>query len=180
MTLQVSDLAKDLEDLFEGTGGHPADDAAAGRRWAEIYRAYASGATAGPTAPLATSLQAAEATLAGALAAAFVAARAAASASLATLTPRLDAAFVGFWLAPPVALVAPPPPAAPTVIGVVTVAPPLVLSSGLAALLGAAGARDATAARQANAIAAVLDGWTRTVLVVNTPPGPTAPPVPLG
>jgi hypothetical protein len=179
VTLDVSGLVRGLKDLFEGTDGYPAGDAEAGQRWAEIYRAYAGAALAGPTAPVADSLQGAEARLAGALAAAFTAARAAGAASLATLTPLADAAFVSFWLGPPVAFVTPPPPAAPAVVGVVTAAPPGVLSPGLSAVLGTAGAKDATAAQQATSIAAVLDRWTRTVLVLNTPPGPPAPPVPL-
>lgn len=178
MALDRAALADTLKDLFEGTAGHPVSDAEAGRRWAELYRAYASHATAGPTVPLAASLQAAEATLGEALAAAFIAARTA-SAAAATLTPLVDAAFVSFWLSPPVAFVAPPPPAIPAAVGMVTVAPPGVLSPGLAGVLGAPGAKDATAAQQASSIATVLDGWTRTVLVVNTPPGPSAPPVAL-
>jgi hypothetical protein len=177
LALDRAALADSLKDLFEGTGGHPVSDAEAGQRWAGIYRAYASHATAGPTVPLAASLQAAEATLGEALAAAFTKARTAGAA--ATLTPLVDAAFVGFWLSPPVAFVAPPPPVVPSVVGTVTVAPPGVLSPGLAGLLSAPGAMDATAAQQASSIATVLHGWTRTVLVVNTPPGPSAPPVAL-
>jgi hypothetical protein len=178
LALDGAALADGLKDLFEGTGGHPGSDAEAGRRWAGIYRAYANDATAGATAPLAASLQGAEATLAGALAAAFTAARTTVAA-VATLTPLVDAAFVGFWLTPPVAFVTPPPPAAPAVVGAVTVAPPGVLSPGLADILAGPGANDTTTAQQATSIATLLDGWTRTVLVVNTPPGPTAPPTPL-
>jgi hypothetical protein len=178
VALDGSALADGLTDLFEGAGGHPVGDAEAGRRWAGSYRAYAGDAAAGPTAPLAASLQSAEATLARALAAAFTAARTAVAA-VATLTPLVEAAFVGFWLSPPVAFVTPPPPAAPAVVGAVTVAPPGVLFPGLADILAAAGANDATAAQQATSIATLLDGWTRTILVVNTPPGPTAPPAPL-
>jgi hypothetical protein len=178
MPLDRSRLADGLAGLFEGTGDYPDSDAEAGRRWAEIYRTYAGGAAAGPTSPSDGSLGDAEARLAQALAAAFTTAKAP-DAGIATLTPLVDAAFVAFWLGPPVAFVGPPPPAAPTVVGVVTVAPPGVLSSGLAGVLGAAGAMEATAAQQARSIAAVLDGWTRTVLVLNTPPGPTAPPVAL-
>ncbi|MGE5287146.1 MAG: hypothetical protein ACM3ML_08100 [Micromonosporaceae bacterium] len=182
MTLRSSDLAEALKDLFEGAGGYPASDAEAGQRWAKAYRAYAGAAIAGPTAPLAASLQAAEAVLARALGDAFTAAKKAGTAGLATLTPLVDAAFVAFWLTPAVAFVTPPPPSPPAITGVVTVAVPGVLSAGLAGPLAAGAGPDATASQQAQDIAAVLDGWTRTVMVVNTsitPPAPPAPPVPL-
>lgn len=180
MPLNVSDLADSLNDLFDGIGGYPADDPEAGQRWAKIYRAYAAAALAGPTAPLNASLEAAESTLAGALSAAFKAAKEAGTAGVATLAPLVDTALVAFWLLPPVAFATPSPPAPPTIAGVVTVAGPGVLSAGLPGVLAAGTANGGTTSRQAQAIAATLDSWTRTVLVVNTPlipPGPPAPPI---
>ena len=84
-------------------------------------------------------------------------------------------------LAPPVAF-ALPPTGPPTMTGVVSAAPPGVLTGALGARFLAGVAQQASAAQQAQALAAVLDGWTRTVLVINTPvtpPGPPLPPVPL-
>jgi hypothetical protein len=178
--LIVSDLADSLNDLFDGTGGYPADDPEAGQRWAKVYRAYAAAALAGPTAPLNASLEAAESTLAGALSMAFKAAKEAGEAGAATLTPLVVSAFVSFWLLPPVAFATPSPPAPPTIAGVVTVAVPGVLPAGLADVLAAGTAEGATTSGQAQSVAATLDSWTRTVLVVNTPlvpPGPPAPPI---
>jgi hypothetical protein len=190
VTLESSGLAGDLEKLFTGTDGYPASDDEAGQRWAKIYRAYASSAVAGPTAPSDTSLRDAAARLARALAAAFTTAKAP-DAGIATLTPLMDAAFVAFWLGrppevPAVAFASPPPPdppapPPPTFTGVVISATTGVLSPGLSEVLTAPDARSATAAQQARSIATVLHDWTRNeVLVVNTPmipPGPTNDPV---
>src|SRR5215207_7590289 len=110
MPLKASDLAVGLQSLFEGGGGYPADEAEAGQRWAKAYKDYAAAAAAHPTAPVAASLTAAEVTLAEALADGFTAAKAAGPGGLAALVPLLDAAFVAFWLTPPVAFVVPLPP----------------------------------------------------------------------
>ena len=180
MPLNVADLADSLNDLFDGTGGYPASDDEAGQRWAKIYRTYAAAALAGPTAPLDASLEAAEGKLAGALSAAFKAANEAGVAGVVTLTPLVVTALAAFWLQPPVAFVTPSPPAPSTIAGVVTVAVPGVLPAGLAGVLAAGTAEGATTSGQAQATAATLDSWTRTVLVVNTPlipPGPPAPPI---
>jgi hypothetical protein len=175
MPLKVSDLSDALRELFEDADGYPADDTAAGRRLAEAYKDYAAAAVAGPTAPVALPLTAAEATLAGAIATGFTAAKNAGLGGLAALLPLLDAAFVKFWLTPPVAFVIPIPP--PVVAGVVTIAPPGVLSAGLAGPLAAGANLGVTAAQQAQLLAAVLDTWTRTVIVTNTPVTPPGPPV---
>jgi hypothetical protein len=176
MPLTPSDLSDGLEDLFEDTGGFPADEAEAGKRWAKAYKDYAADALAGPTTPVAASLTAAEATLAEALAAGFGAAKAAGPGGVATVVALLDTAFVAFWLTPPVAFVAPPLPP-PAIAGVVTLAPPGVLSGGLTGPLTSGTGEGTTAAGQAQLLAAVLDTWTRTVMVLNTPITPPGPPV---
>jgi hypothetical protein len=181
MPLSSAALAGALEDLFEGEGGYPADETAAGQRWADAYRAYASNAVAGATMPLGASLTGARRTLASALAGGFRAAKAAGPAGVAALAAAMDGAFVAFWLAPPIAF-AIPPTGPPTMTGIVSVAPPGVLTAALSARFLAGVAQQASTAQQAQALAAALDGWTRTVLVVNTPvtpPGPPLPPVPL-
>jgi hypothetical protein len=182
MPLNRSSLGQGLKDLFEGKPDFPSDEAAAGQRWATLYRQYAANAQAGATRPLTASLTAAEGILGNALGGAFTAAKQAGLAGLGVLTPLLDAAFVAFWLAPPVAFANPPPPTPPAIAGVVSVAPPGVLAGLLAAAFAAGGAPGVTAGQQAEAIATALDAWTKTVMVINTPvtpPGPPAPPVPL-
>jgi hypothetical protein len=181
MPLSSAALASALEDLFQGEGGFPADEAEAGRRWAEAYRSYAAQAQAGTTVPLDFPLTGAEQTLSGTLAGGFATAEAAGPGGAAALAAIMDAAFVAFWLTPPVAF-AVPPLGPPTMAGVVSAAPPGVLTGVLSALFLAGVAQQASAAQQAQALAAALDAWTRTVLVVNTPvvpPGPPLPPVPL-
>lgn len=181
MPLSSASLASTLEDLFEGAGGHPASETAAGQRWAEAYRSYAGSALAGTTVPLAPSLASAEQTLASTLAGGFATAKTAGPGGVATLATVMDGAFVAFWLAPPVAF-AIPPTGPPTMTGIVSLAPPGVLSGPLGALFLAGVAQQASAAQQAQALATTLDAWTRTVLVINTPltpPGPPLPPVPL-
>ena len=190
MPLNKSALSGNFKDLFEGKDPaqpgqmvFPPNPTEAGKKWAEAYKKYAEGAQAGTTAPLAPSLTAAQATLAGALAAGFSAAKAAPPpAAISGLAAAMDVAFVAFWLTPPVAFAAPPPPAPPTMAGVVTLAPPGVLTASLIALFTSGAADQKTAAQQADAIATLLDSWTKTVMVVNTPitpPGPPLPPAPL-
>jgi hypothetical protein len=174
-------LAGALEDLFEGAGGHPAKETEAGKRWAGVYRGYATKAVAGTTAPLDLALTGAESTLAGTLAGGFTAAKASGPGGVAALAALMDAAFVAFWLAPPVAFVI-PPTGPPTMTGVVSAAPPGVLVGVLNGLFLAGVAQKASAAQQAQALASALDGWTRTVMVINTsvvPPGLPLPAVPL-
>jgi hypothetical protein len=181
MPLRSAALASALKDLFEGAGGHPADEAEAGRRWAAAYRSYAADAVAGTTAPLNASLRSAEQTLAGTLARGFATAKAAGPGGAAALAAIMDAAFGAFWLTPPVAF-AIPRTGPPTMTGVVSAAPPGVLTGALSALFLTGVAQPASAAQQAQTLAAALDAWTRTVLVINTPvtpPGPPLPPVPL-
>jgi hypothetical protein len=179
VALSRTSLAGALEDLFEGAGGALASETQAGERWGAAYRGYAANALAGTTAPLGASLKGAESTLAGRLAGGFTAAKAAGG--VAALAALMDAAFVAFWLAPPVAF-AIPRTGPPSMTGIVSLAPAGVLEGALSALFLAGVAQQASAAQQARALAAALDAWTRTVLVINTPvtpPGPPLLPVPL-
>lgn len=181
MPLKQTALASSLQNLFEGKPSYPADVPEAGRWWAASYRQYAADALAGPTAPAATALTAAQTRLASALANGFTAASNAGPAGAAVLAAAMDAAFVAFWLAPAVPF-APPLPAPPAFAGVVTVAPPGVLAGLLPAAFTAGLLEGAGAPSQANAIATALHAWTISVMVVNTPltpPGPPLPPVPL-
>lgn len=175
MALILGELSDALTDLFEGSSGYPEDETEAGQRWADTYREYAGSALAGPTSPLSSALTLAGNTLAGTLAGAFAAAKA--GGGIPALTLALDSAFVAFWFSPPMAF-----EQGTTMAGVVTVAPPGVLSGGLTAAFAAGLAPASDAPAQATLIAGVLDAWTRTVMVVNTPlspPGPPLPPVPL-
>jgi hypothetical protein len=182
MPLNSNSLSNVLSDLFQGQPSYPADPPDAGKKWANAYRRYAANALAASTAPSSASLDAAEKTLATALAAAFTAAQQAGPGGIAVLTPLMVVAFVAFWMTPLVAFAVPAPPAPATMAGVVSVTPPGVLTTSLAGVLAAGAAPTITSAQQAQAVATVLDTWTRTVMVINTPitpPGPPLPPVPL-
>lgn len=190
MPLNKALLSNGLRDLFEGNDPSmpgekvfPPNETEAGKKWAAVYKKYAEGALAGTTQPLAVSLTAAQNTLAGALAGAFTTAKLNPTpAAVAVLAAAMDVAFVAFWLVPPVAFAAPPPPAPPTMAGVVSVAPPGVLTGLLSAMFAAGAVQEKSAADQADALAMILDAWTRSVMVINTPitpPGPPLPPIPL-
>ena len=170
MPLSSAPLKDGLAKLLGPEPPGSAEDA--GMAWAGAYRGYAAKATAAPTVPLAPALLAAETTLAGALKDAFEAGQAAGPGGAAAVVPLLDQAFVAFWLTPPLAFAAPP------VAGLVSAAPPGVLAGALAGAL-AAGLAGAGADAQAATLAAALDAWTRTVMVVNTTPAGPQPPVPL-
>jgi hypothetical protein len=182
MPLNGSSLSDALSNLFQGQPPYPATATEAGNKWANAYRTYAANALAATTAPSSALLIAAESKLANSLAGAFTAAQQAGPGGIAVLTPLMDVAFVAFWMTPPVVFAAPPPPAPATMAGVVSVAVPGVLTTGLAGVFVAGAAPGVTVTQQAQAIATVLDTWTRTVVVINTPitpPGPPLPPVPL-
>jgi hypothetical protein len=168
MALNPESLTDGFTALFEGRDGYPATTGAAAAAWAALYRGYASAARAATTAPSPAALATAEENLVGTLDRAFARARDTGASGLAG---DLDKAFVEFWLEPPVTLADDPP----TVNGVVTAAPPGVLGPALAAVFATGIAQRRSAAAQAGALAAALDAWTRTVVVVNTPPGPSAP-----
>lgn len=182
MPLDRDPLFSGLRDLFEGKPQFAADEADAADKIATLCADYAANALAGGTAPISASISAAKTKLAQALEAAFTAAKAAGPAGVSALGLALDTAMAAFWLAPPIAFAAPPPPAPPSMIGVVTVAIPAVLAPSLTALFLAGVADKPSATAQADSLATLLHGWTKTVMVVNTPvtpPGPPAPPTPL-
>ena len=176
MALDPAALSDSLTRLFSGQPNHPASEAAAANALAEIYRTYAADATAGPTTPIAASLASAAARLSGALAAAFSAAKSSGAVGVPALASDMNGAFVGFWKGPPaVALASPPGP--PNVTGIVTVAPLVVLAALFVQLFTTGVTDRLTADQQAEALATILDAWTRTVLVENAPPGPPAVPL---
>jgi hypothetical protein len=180
MALAKSKLQDPLTDLFKGTNGFPSNEDVAAADLADIYRTYATDAAAVKTQPVAALLTTASNALASALAGAFKVAKDAGPPGVAALGLAMDDAFVAFWMKPVPMLFAFAGP--PVIGGVVTVAPPGVLSLGLTALFLAGAAGGPTAAQQAQAMATILDAWTRTVTVVNTPitpPGPATPPIPL-
>jgi hypothetical protein len=166
MPLTPGALGDGLAALFEGRNGYPASTTEAAKAWAAIYRGYAAAALAGAAAPLAPGLAAAESALAGQLDTIFKRAR---DGATGTIAGDLDAAFVAFWLTPAIQFASPP------VTGAVTVAPPGVLGPALAGVFAAGAAQGNSAADQARAMAAAIDAWTRTVVVVITPPVPPAP-----
>lgn len=149
MALSPGTLAAELTPVFGGTDSF----VSAGAEWARAYKKYAETAQAGLALPIFTGVE--EAVLAASLAAAFAAGIAAPAA-----TPDfMEAAFIAFWMAPPVVFGA----------GVVTVAPP-----GLAVLIRATfpvNLLAATASAASAVLAGAIDVWTRTVTV--TLPGPT-------
>lgn len=149
MALDPTNLASGLIPIFGGTDNF----VTAGLAWASAYKSYAQVANAGVFLPTFTGLE--EGILATALAGAFAAGIAAPN-----LTPEaMEAAFIAFWLTPPVIFGA----------GVVTAAAP-----GLAALIRATfpiNILAVSAPAAAAVIAVAIDTWTRTVAV--TIPGPT-------
>ena len=169
MPLVSTGLTHSLTELFSGNPGYPADADAAASAIAAAYKGYAANALAGVTTPLSPSLAGAQTTLETSLASAFRSAQAAGNAGLSALAAALDAAFVAFWLTPPVAFAAPP------IAGVVTTALPGQMQSLFTALFQNGVASQASAASQASSLASVLDTWTRTVVVTNTPPPPATP-----
>lgn len=169
MPLQSSGLADALTAMFS-EDGFPSSPTEAGDTWAQAYKDYAGGATAGPTSPLMPSLATAGLTLATALGGAFTAAKASGPASLA---PTMAAAFAAFWLAPPIVFTATPP----VIAGVVSVAVPGALPAGITDAI-AAGVDGGDAAAQGQAFADALDTFTKTVMVLNTPITPPGPPSP--
>ena len=91
MPLRSAALASALEDLFEGAGGHPADEAEAGRRWAEAYRSYAAERRGGhDLAPSTPRSRTRSHTLAGTLAGGFTMAKAAGPGGVPALAVVMD------------------------------------------------------------------------------------------
>jgi len=173
MPLDKNTLQQALRDLFNGTTPYPASAAAAGSTWAQIFATYAKTAHAAETAPIAAAADAQATVLGGALGSAFVAAQAAGPNYLTPLLPQLVSAFSAFW--PPVGFLA------PGVVGVATSPPPAGLTASLTSFFTAgnppSGPRP-SGNDQADSMASLLDAWTRTVAVINTPAGlPPRPPV---
>jgi hypothetical protein len=162
--LNKVNLTQALQDLFEGkplSGGkpaHPQTATAAGDRWATAYADYATGATAGPTAPTAGLIPAAKIPLASALATAF---QAGADTNVPAIAA-MDTAFVAFWTGMTFV--------GPGVTGVVSlVPPPPSLTGALSAAFQAGVAHPApSAAAQASKIADAFNTWTTSVMVLNT------------
>lgn len=176
MALDSNELRDALTDMFEGKGGFPESSVAAAKRLAGIYQLYASAAEAGQTRPVVASLVGAAEALASVVGAALDAGKAAGPEGVPALGIAMDKAFVAFWFMPPVALVF-PTTGTPTIEGIVTTALPGILGPALTSLFERGVSTGATAAQQAQAMAVYLHDWTRTVMVLNTPPGPPAVPL---
>jgi hypothetical protein len=88
----------------------------------------------------------------------------------------MNEAFVSFWIGPPAVALA-SLPGSPTATGVVTVVPPAVLAALFVQLFTTGVTDRSTADQQAHLAATMIDAWTRTVHIVNTPPGPPAVPL---
>jgi hypothetical protein len=175
MALDRNALEDAILDMFTGIGGYPQTVGAAGDRWASVYAGYASDALANITTPVAATVESSAATLGDTLAIAFSHAADAGGTAIGALVFEMVAAFSAFW--PTVGF------AAPGVVGVA--APPLpdALGNALGGFFAdgnpAEGPRPG-AGQQAASLATLLDAWTRTVVVVNTPTGGLPlPPVPL-
>jgi hypothetical protein len=168
MALAQTALKSPLAALFSGTGGYPADASAAATAWANAYAGYAAAATAVLTVPVPADVTTAAGALAGKLGVAFVHALAAGPPYFTTLVTDMVSAFSAFW--PPVKFVS--PPGAPPAVGVAVGPLPAALTAALTGFFTAgnppSGPRP-SGDSQATSLASVLDTWTRTVLVTNTP-----------
>ena len=178
MALVPSTLGSPLAALFSGTGGYPANAGAAATAWANAYAGYAASATAVLTVPVPADVTTAAGALATTLGNAFVHALTAGPPYYTTLVTDMVSAFSAFW--PPVKFVS--PPGAPPAVGVA--APPLpgALTDALTGFFVAgnppSGPRP-SGDSQATNLATLLDAWTRTVLVTNTPATGTPSTAPL-
>lgn len=135
----------------------PATHSEAGKRWAQAYGDYAAAAMS--LAGGSPIVQGAVDALGGVLGNLFAGGLAA---------PAMDAAFVAFWLAPPMAFAGPFP-------GVVTAVPSV---PGLAGVFASNVEGKASADAAMGAIAAALHAFTLTVIVTDaTVPTPTVGPI---
>jgi hypothetical protein len=164
MPLNKDALGQSLRDLFSGVGAYPVDAAHAGARWASVYAAYAKNAVAGITAPVASTIDTSAGPLGTSLASAFTSAQAAGAGFLTALVSGMVSAFSAFWS--PVQFVG-------GAIGVAASPPPAALTTALTSFLTAGNPPSGpkpSGDSQANSLASILDTWTKTVLVTNTPP----------
>jgi hypothetical protein len=171
MTLSKDGLKDSLSALFAGTvasGGYPTTDAAAGKRWGDLYAAYAKDAKAPPTEPPVDEVNTAGGALATALATAFSAARVAVPPHYPTLVASMVAAFTVFWL--PIHFASATPPATGQ-----AASPAGTLTTELTNFFEAGPSSDAAA--QAESLAAILHKWTKSVTVINTINGVAQPAV---
>lgn len=173
MTLDSEAFKRAFRDFFTTVESLPTSFDDAGMKWANLYAAYAKAAQAGATKPVSAAIDAQAKALGGALAGIFATPHD--SSGLAMLASQIASAFTAFW--PPVGFLA------PGVVGVATSPLPAALIGSLADFFlsgnPASGPRP-TGSEQADRMVTLLDGWTRTVTVVNTPAGaPPLPPVPL-
>lgn len=174
MTLDPKTLKNAFGELFRGVGGYPDTPNAAGPVWANLYASYAGAAVAQTTVPVAASLAASAAALGTALATVFDDGSRAGPHVLDTLPAAMAAAFTAFW--PSVQF------AAPGIAGVAVGLPgdlPRDLGAFFSSGTGSEGALP-DPDDQADRLAAILDGWTRTVTVTNTPVSGTPETVTLG
>lgn len=163
MALDQKTLKNAFGDLFRGVGGYPDTAKAAGPVWANLYASYAGAAVAHTTAPVAASLAASATALGTALGTVFDDGSRAGPHVLDTLPAAIAAAFTAFW--PSVQFVA------PGIAGVAFSLPgdlPRDLGDFLSSGTGSEGVLP-DPDDQADRLASILDGWTRTVAVTNTP-----------
>jgi hypothetical protein len=173
MPLSQDALRSPLAALFNGTGGYPADAHAAATAWANAYGGYAASATAVATLPVPADVATATTNLATSLGNAFINALGASPPYYPTLVTAMVTAFGVFW--PPVHFLG------PGVVGVAVSPPPLALTNALTAFFVAGNASGSRPSgdSQASSLATVLDVWTKTILVTNTPATGTPSTVPL-
>ncbi len=167
MTLDQTALKNAFSRLFRGLDGYPAKVSDAGPVWAKLYASYAKAAVARTTVPLAASIEASTTALGIALGTVFEAGFAAGANALGSLPATMAGAFAAFW--PPVTFAAPGAP--PPVVGV-AVSPPGNLARDLTNFFSSGAGSTGSlpnADRQAGQLASILDTWTRTVTVTNTP-----------
>lgn len=164
VALDSSALADALADALAA----PAPDfLTSAKNWATAYAGYAAEAQSCQVVPpLPAAIEAAQETLQAALAAAF-----AGGVDPASTATGLATAFSFFWLLPPVAFQG-VTPGVVTAVGGATALSTALVASWTENTLARASASDA-----ASTMAAVLDAFTRTVVVTHAPPTACASPL---
>lgn len=162
MPLNPSKLSRSLEQIFHKPAQRPDEIA---RVWAQAYSGYALDATA-PLggSPLPPSIAAGQGLLYTSLMSLFSASR-----DQVTSAQGYSNFLTAFWMAPPVVFAGAPP-------GLVTLVPGAAIMAGtLLTVWGQNLVSRASPQQAAQAIAQVLDTFTRTVIVTQLPPGPGPP-----